>query len=150
MEVKTRNSEELQATAANFAAGISPHTRATVVALCGDLGAGKTTFAQGVAKALGVEEDVTSPTFVIEKIYTLKSRNFARLIHIDAYRLESPHELEVLGFRELLQDPSNLILVEWPEKAGNLIPEDAIKLRFDIHGDERNISINDGKEKNSG
>ncbi len=119
---------------------------ATIITLSGELGAGKTTFAQGVAKALGVTEAVTSPTFVLEKIYALESQKFSRLIHIDAYRLKGAHELEVLGWKELLADAGNLIVLEWPERVAEAIPEDAIRIRFDIHGDERTISIN-GSEK---
>jgi tRNA threonylcarbamoyl adenosine modification protein YjeE len=146
MKATTSSAEELRALAAKFAAELSPKTRAVIVTLSGDLGAGKTTFAQAVAKALGVQEDVTSPTFVIEKIYQLRGQRFDHLVHIDAYRLENPHELDVLGFKELLRDPKNLILLEWPERIAGSLPEDAVKVRFDIHGDERTISIN-GEEK---
>lgn len=120
---------------------------AVLVTLSGDLGAGKTTFTQMVARALGVDEDVTSPTFVIEKIYQLTGQKFDRLIHIDAYRLESPHELEALEFKELLEDRKNLILLEWPERVAELLPADAIEIRFDITGEERTISINGEEEK---
>jgi tRNA threonylcarbamoyladenosine biosynthesis protein TsaE len=112
---------------------------ATIIALSGDLGAGKTTFAQGIARALGIEENVTSPTFVIEKIYQLDGQKFSRLIHIDAYRLNDPHELEVLGWKEIIADPANLILVEWPEKAAGLIPADALRISFTGSGESREI-----------
>lgn len=115
---------------------------ATIIALSGDLGAGKTTFAQGIARALGVDENVTSPTFVIEKIYQLENQAFARLIHIDAYRLNDPHELEVLGWKEIIADPLNLIVIEWPEKVGELIPVDAMHVSFDGSGDSREIVYN--------
>ena len=120
---------------------------ATVVTLSGELGAGKTTFAQGIAKALGVEETVTSPTFVIEKIYQLEKQKFSRLVHIDAYRLNGAHELQMLGWDELLRDPQNLIVLEWPENVAELIPENAIRVRFEIEGDGRIITI-DGKKEN--
>jgi len=149
--MKVRSPEEMAAFASKMASEQSPKAgSATVLSLSGDLGAGKTTFAQAFAKALGVEEDVTSPTFVIEKIYPLQGQRFARFIHIDAYRLEDPHELEVLGFLEELKDPANLILIEWPEKAAGLIPEGAIAIRFDIHGDERTISTNGKEESGAG
>jgi tRNA threonylcarbamoyladenosine biosynthesis protein TsaE len=144
--------EGLRRFAGGFARQLAPSAdAATLVTLSGELGAGKTTFVQAVAKALGVEESVTSPTFVIEKIYHLPAQaglqgeKFKRLIHIDAYRLEKSHELEALGFEELLRDPANLILLEWPERVSDLIPKDAMKVRFDIAGDGRTISI-DGKE----
>ena len=148
--MRTVDAKELAQDAARFARRITPRQdSATVITLSGDLGAGKTSFAQAFAKALGVEEVVTSPTFVIEKIYRLEEQRFARLIHIDAYRLDDPHELEPLGFDELLRDPGNLILIEWPEKAGSLVPEYAVKIRFDIVGEKRTISI-DGEESAQG
>lgn len=147
MEITVKSMHEMQRAADDFVKRLHKATQATVVTLSGELGAGKTTFSQGLARALGVEESVTSPTFVIEKIYQLENQKFARLIHIDAYRLESAHELEVLGWRELIGDPENLILIEWPEKVAALIPEDAIRMRFDIDGEGRIISINGGEKK---
>ena len=106
---------------------------ASVVALCGDLGAGKTTLTKSVAKALGIKIEVTSPTFVIEKIYGIpkntKSR-FSRLIHIDAYRLDSGHELDVLGWHEIVNDPKNVIFVEWAENVKESLPEDTIWVKL--------------------
>ena len=125
---------------ARFAGTLSPRSHgATVVALSGDLGAGKTTFAQGIARALGVEEQVTSPTFVIEKIYSLQNQKFARLIHIDAYRLKDSHELEVLGWKEVSADPENLIIIEWPENISGLVPETAHRVSLKGSGDSREI-----------
>ena len=94
----------------------APHSGAAVLALSGELGSGKTAFVKALAKELGVEETVTSPTFVIEKIYKLSHSRFKNLVHVDAYRLESAHELEVLGFKELLQNAENLVAIEWPER----------------------------------
>lgn len=143
----TENSRQLQDEAARFASSLAPQeSGATVIALSGELGAGKTTFAQGMARALGVEEIVTSPTFVIEKIYALSGQKFEHLVHIDAYRLNGTHELEVLGWGELLRDPANMVVLEWPERVAGLIPEDAVRIRFDIDGDGRIITI-DGKKE---
>jgi len=129
-----------------FIATLKPaQDRATLVTLSGELGAGKTTFVQAAAEALGVTDTVTSPTFVIEKIYLLEKQKFSRLIHIDAYRLKSAHELEALGWKDLLADSHNLILIEWPERVAEIIPEDAIRVRIDIDEDRRIITI-DGKE----
>lgn len=125
---------------------LAPRDRATVIALSGDLGAGKTTFVQGAALTLGVRESVQSPTFVIEKIYALDGQKFSRLIHIDAYRLKSAHELRILGFEELLRDGRDIIMLEWPEQVRGAIPRDALTIRFDIEGRGRIITINDGKE----
>ena len=105
--------------------------QATVVGLRGDLGAGKTTLAQGIAAELGVVEHVTSPTFILERIYKLsgenaKLGNWERLVHIDAYRLDDEKELKHLGWQELLGDPANLILIEWPERVEAGMPADTL------------------------
>lgn len=148
-EMESHSGDELKKIAAEFAARLSPNpTGATLVALQGELGAGKTTFVQGVAKALGVEETVTSPTFVIEKIYKLEGQQFTHLVHMDAYRLKGAHELELLAWKELIQDPGNLIVLEWPELIAEAIPEGAIRISFDIAGDGRIITI-DGEGKNN-
>jgi tRNA threonylcarbamoyladenosine biosynthesis protein TsaE len=78
------------------------HDEALIVGLYGNLGAGKTSFTQAVARALGVTDIVNSPTFVIEKIYDTKHTHFIRLVHIDAYRLEDAKELQNLNFEELV------------------------------------------------
>ena len=88
---------------------------ATVVGLLGHLGAGKTAFVKAVAKHLGVPEEITSPTFVIMKLYPLKKALWKCLVHIDAYRLESGKETEALDFEKVIADKGNLVLIEWPE-----------------------------------
>jgi tRNA threonylcarbamoyladenosine biosynthesis protein TsaE len=142
MQSRSVSPDELRAHAAAFIAQLRPGFVATIVTLSGVLGAGKTTFAQGVAEALGVGEMVTSPTFVIEKKYELPRETaggFARLIHIDAYRLADARELEALGWKEIAADPANLILLEWPERVPELMVEGAIHVRIDIDGDGRII-----------
>ncbi|MDQ5949234.1 MAG: tRNA threonylcarbamoyladenosine biosynthesis protein TsaE [Patescibacteria group bacterium] len=116
---------------------------ATVVGLYGDLGAGKTSFTQGVAQALGIQENVVSPTFVIEKIYELgaEGQPFSHLIHIDAYRIETSSELLHLGWNEIISNPTNLILIEWPERVADIMPPH-IKIQFTHMQDEgREIEI---------
>ena len=130
-----------QAEAARFACSLVPRADgATVVALSGDLGAGKTTFVQAAAKALGVEETVVSPTFIIMQAFALPRGPFARLIHIDAYRLKSLHELEVLGWCELIAEPSNLIFIEWPEQVSGALPSSSQKVTLMGDGDSRRIT----------
>lgn len=122
---------ELETEAADFVRALAPHPeRATLVLLSGELGAGKTAFTKAVAGALGVPDTVTSPTFVLEKIYALSSGPFKRLVHIDAYRLEKGEDLTPLGFDEIMRDPGNLIFLEWPEKVNEVLPNDAIKISF--------------------
>lgn len=123
--------EGMRNAAQALALSLTPRVRALVIALSGDLGAGKTALAQALARELGVIETVTSPTFIIERVYALPKelgRGFSRLIHIDAYRLESESELEHLGWKEMLSDPQNLILVEWPERVVSLIPSDSLRV----------------------
>lgn len=104
---------------------------ATVLALHGDLGAGKTTFTQSLAPLLGVAEYVTSPTFVVMRIYpTSASGTFSKLVHIDAYRIESLDEIRVIGFADLLRDPTNLICIEWAGKVEDALPKDALYITF--------------------
>lgn len=124
MKYISNSLEETQKIADDFIKYISPKSdTAFVVGLSGDLGAGKTAFTKCIAKSLGVEETVTSPTFVIEKIYELENQKFSHLIHIDAYRLESGEELLNLGWQRIISDPKNLILIEWPEKVSSVMPE---------------------------
>lgn len=92
------------------------HPGARILLLRGDLGAGKTSFVQELAQELGVTERVTSPTFVIQKEYRTRDADFSRLVHIDAYRLESFSDLELLGWENYSKDPSTIIAIEWPEK----------------------------------
>ncbi|HUY05587.1 MAG TPA: tRNA (adenosine(37)-N6)-threonylcarbamoyltransferase complex ATPase subunit type 1 TsaE [Candidatus Paceibacterota bacterium] len=122
---------ELEREAARFAETLAPSPRgATLVALSGELGAGKTAFTKAVAAALGVGETVTSPTFVLEKIYLLggEALPFAKLVHIDAYRLESGEDLASLGFDELMRDRGNLVVLEWPEKVSDELPPPAVRI----------------------
>ena len=114
--------------------------QATVIALQGDLGAGKTTFAQEVGKILGVRENMHSPTFVIMKVYEVDFKGFKNLIHIDAYRIEKEGELLHLGWNEIIKEPENLVLIEWPENVPGLIPKNAIKILFK-HVDENTREI---------
>lgn len=131
----------MSAEAASFAASLAPGTKATVVTLIGDLGAGKTTFAKGIARALGVVEEVTSPTFVIMKMYSLSGEKFSKLVHMDAYRLKGKQHLKVLGWEDILREPETLILVEWPEKIEGAIPEGAQTVTFQYSEDgKRHVS----------
>jgi tRNA threonylcarbamoyladenosine biosynthesis protein TsaE len=109
--------------------------QATVLALSGDLGAGKTTFTQALAKALGVVETVTSPTFVVMKRYSLLRGHFSTLVHIDLYRIEDESELAPLRIREDIERPENLVVIEWPERAPSLIPAGAHHIHVTTEAD---------------
>ncbi len=132
MKMTSKSLDETRRAADELLATLSPGGAATVVALEGDLGAGKTAFTQEVGKILGVKENMHSPTFVIEKIYDIDFNNFSRLIHIDAYRLESESELLSLGWEDIAASPENLIFIEWPERVPGLIPENAKKISLEF------------------
>lgn len=105
---------------------MAPHLKqGDVLALKGDLGAGKTTFARALLKALGVTGEVPSPTFTLVQTYDL--RNFT-IYHYDLYRLKSEQELEELGWDDALAD--GVVIVEWPEHAGNRMSEERLDLIF--------------------
>lgn len=114
---------------------------ALLVELSGNLGAGKTTFTQHLARELKIEEKITSPTFVLMKKYPINFGQFKTLVHIDAYRVESSDEISILNFPELLSNPENLILLEWPEKIADILPEKKITITLEVVDDEREINI---------
>ena len=117
------------------------------VSLClsGDLGAGKTTLTQGILEGLGAEGPYTSPTFVIMKEYTLPvptESGISRVYHIDAYRIETK-DIEHLGFEEWCSDPKGLVILEWPERVPEVLPEKRIENNLEQEGeDERKITCN--------
>ncbi len=146
----TRNAQETQKMAAKFAKQILRQKTAgsaVVLALSGDLGAGKTTFLQGFARGLGIDETVNSPTFVIMKKFSIArsptSRNFRFFYHFDCYRLENPEDILYLGFKEIIADPQNIVAIEWPEKISDLIPKHAVNINFG-HLEENKRSIDIG------
>ena len=123
--------EETWALARQFAAVLKP---GDVVCLEGDLGAGKTTFTQGLAAALGVEGRVTSPTFCLVQEHR---GNGVFLVHMDLYRLQGEEDVVAIGWEDYLADGA-ILVVEWPERAGSLVPKDARRVTFaHLDGDER-------------
>ena len=129
--IVTRSAAEMQAVAAEIGRKILSRSE-TTLALHGDLGTGKTTFTQGLAKMLGIQDPVTSPTF---GIFTLHRGKPISLIHLDAYRLENAAQLEDLMIEDFLRPPYVLV-AEWPEKVAAWIPRDAIHLWLSIAADE--------------
>lgn len=99
-------------------------TAPLVITLAGDLGAGKTTLAQAISRGYGVQDDVTSPTFALVHEYR---GGPAPVFHLDLYRLKDPSELLQLGWDELVSAHA-IVLVEWPERAGNLLPAGALAI----------------------
>jgi tRNA threonylcarbamoyladenosine biosynthesis protein TsaE len=128
--------EELADFAKEFVAELPQEagSRAHVVGLKGELGAGKTTFVQMVARELGVDVSVGSPTYVFAKKYEIRRVPYRHLVHVDAYRLES-HDADTIGWNALLADSENLLLVEWPENLGGF-PADAAMIAFTVTGEK--------------
>lgn len=136
--------EQMPKFAEDFLKDISVYSsgeRALLVELSGNLGAGKTTFTQQIAKLLNIEEKITSPTFVLMKKYEINFGQFKNLVHIDAYRVESSDEISILNLPEIFSNPENLILLEWPEKIADVLPENKITISFEVEGEEREINI---------
>ena len=112
----------------------------TIIALSGPLGAGKTSLTQAIAKDLGIEEKVVSPTFVIAKWYKPTKGDFEVLVHIDAYRFDSEEELAPLRFDSLVKESKTLIIIEWPERLPKALSENHASLFILEHdGDIRKI-----------
>ena len=143
--MKTKNLEETKKIAEILLRKISaPKQNARLITLSGDLGAGKTTLTQKIGELLEIKEKINSPTFVISKKYKIKSKNFPwkNLIHIDAYRLEREEDLELIGLKDDLKNPENLIFLEWPEMIEKWLPKDSTKIQLKyIDKDEREIKF---------
>ena len=116
------------------------------LAFFGDLGSGKTTFIQGLAKGLGIEKRIISPTFIIVRHYELKPKTsnvkLKNFYHIDLYRTETKNDILGLGMDEIIKDENNVVALEWAEKMGDLMPKRRIDISLEYLGeDQRKIII---------
>jgi len=130
-----------------------------IIALYGELGSGKTTFVQGMAKGLGIRRRIISPTFIIIRSYKIKNqkssfdnasdknikytnKKLKMFYHIDLYRIKSDKDIEGLGLDEIIDDPKNIVAIEWAEKIGGLLSRKRWDVGFeDLGEDERRITI---------
>jgi tRNA threonylcarbamoyladenosine biosynthesis protein TsaE len=137
--VSTGSPDETRALAAELAARLPPDT---ALALHGDLGAGKTTFVQGLARGLGVLEPVTSPTFAIFNVLrpSAGAPGGRLLVHLDGYRIESEAALDALMLDDFLVSPWCLA-VEWPEKVPSLVPPGSVHLDLSIAGERHTLKL---------
>lgn len=135
MEIITGSAKDTVKLGEQIGKKVSP---GAVIALFGELGAGKTTLVQGIAKGLGISDHVTSPSFVL--ISEFKGR--IDLCHIDFYRMEDGSEIEELGIEDYLSKENTVCVIEWAEKMGGLLPEDSIRIKIEpISENERRFFI---------
>lgn len=126
LEIITKSAQETQKIAKLLAKEILNRLedhKALVIGLQGELGSGKTTFVQGLAKGLGIKNSITSPTFVILKRYK------KYFYHIDCYRIKSRDLLD-LDFKEIIKQPKNVIIIEWAERVKKILSRDTLWIKF--------------------
>ncbi len=138
--IKTESAAETTGLATVFAQTLNaqaPHP--LIVALEGDLGSGKTTFVQGLARALGVKRRLLSPTFLLMRSYPLPKRlcGYRKLYHLDAYRFRRAGETKTITLQNILSEPSNIVLIEWANNIKGALPKNSITIQF-AHGKEEN------------
>ena len=132
----TRSVEETVALGERLAATLPP---GTVLALTGELGAGKTALTKGLARGLGVTEPITSPTFML--VAEHPARDGRRLYHVDLYRLDAPQQAVEIGIEEELA-PDGWTIIEWAERLGDLLPPGSVHIQIEILGEnERRITV---------
>jgi len=148
-QIITYSSDETERFGESFAVRLKPND---VVLLNGNLGAGKTTFVKGLAKALGVESRIISPTFIIERRHEIisksrdeksqKASDIRTLYHLDLYRLENEKELMNIDINEILNDKEGVVVIEWPNLGKNIVNKKTWKLNFEnLDNDTRKIII---------
>ncbi|HOZ55632.1 MAG: tRNA threonylcarbamoyladenosine biosynthesis protein TsaE [Parcubacteria group bacterium ADurb.Bin316] len=146
MKIITKNEKATFNFAKKFAESLQG---GEIIGLIGDLGAGKTVFTKGLAAGLGVKNIVNSPTFVIMKVYDIKktTSRIKKLVHIDAYRLQSTADLEVIGAQDYFNRLDTITVIEWIDKIKSDIPKkNLIALNF-IHQDNDKRTINYNRNK---
>jgi len=119
-----------------------PGKAAQVIALHGELGAGKTTFSKAFVRGLGSRARVLSPTFVLMKRHELKTKHYNNVYHLDCYRVEGVEEIRILNWTEIITNPKNIVLVEWPTRITRMLPKKRTIVRL-THDTEktRNCTI---------
>ena len=122
--IVTKNSKETTKLGYDFGKSLKG---GDVVCLYGDLGSGKTTFTQGLAKGLGIKQRIISPTFIIVRNYKTKTYDF---YHIDLYRTDNDRDIEGLGIEEIINNPENIVVIEWAEKLNKYLPKKRIDIKF--------------------
>ena len=131
-KVFTQNPSETRKIGEILAREISNPPKKIVICLEGNLGGGKTTFIKGFAKGLGIREKILSPTFVIMRKFKLCNKKLNFFYHFDCYRIQNSAEILKLGFKKIISDPKNIVVIEWANKIKNILPKNRITLNFRI------------------
>jgi tRNA threonylcarbamoyladenosine biosynthesis protein TsaE len=131
--IETFSAEETKTFGEKIGRSLKP---GDIVALTGELGAGKTTLIQGIARGLKINEHVTSPTFTLINEY----KGIYPFFHLDLYRLDDPSQIEDLGIEEYFDNKDGIMVIEWAEKLGKLMPNNAMQIKMESTGEsERKI-----------
>ncbi|MCJ7792791.1 MAG: tRNA (adenosine(37)-N6)-threonylcarbamoyltransferase complex ATPase subunit type 1 TsaE [Candidatus Marinimicrobia bacterium] len=137
MEVITKSAAETQSLGQKIGLDLKP---GCLLALYGELGSGKTTFIQGLAKGLGIKKRILSPTFVFIRPYPLSSKG--TFYHVDLYRINKVSEAAGLGLEEIFADPEAITVIEWAERIKPILPQKRTEIFFEYLGDnQRRIKI---------
>jgi tRNA threonylcarbamoyladenosine biosynthesis protein TsaE len=148
MEIITKNEQETLDFAEKYAQSLLP---GQIISLIGDLGAGKTVFTKGLAKGLGVKQNVSSPTFNIMRLYEIRkavaNKEIKKFCHIDAYRIENEFEVIDVGAEDFIGQKDTITVVEWADKIRDILPSRATTINIKIlDNNERQIIIDEKKQ----
>jgi len=140
MEFLSKTPKQTRKIAADLAHKIIKTKKGAIIGLEGELGAGKTVFVKGFAKALGLKSKIKSPTFVLMKKY--KTYDEMNLYHLDCYRIRNHEDLKIPEFKEIIHQSHNIVIVEWVERIKKILPKKHITVHIDhINKNERKITI---------
>ena len=145
-EITSKSPEQTQKLAEQILEGLPENVN--VIALQGDLGSGKTTFVQGLAKTLGVKKKILSPTFILMRTYNLsESKKFTKLFHLDLYRIDNSRGIEGLGLPEIINGTTNLVVIELAEKMNHNLFKNYLLMKFKYEDDQtRKITLQENYE----
>jgi tRNA threonylcarbamoyladenosine biosynthesis protein TsaE len=136
---KICTSGQLKELAGELAKKLKPNN---VLALYGDLGAGKTTFTRFLVEVLGFDSRVQSPTFILVRNYNKKEGRIKKVNHVDLYRLNNVNEVLDIGINEMIEEKDSITVIEWPEILNEMLPDNTMKIFFEyVDEDKRKVKI---------